>query len=64
MTYFKSIWHSIQMFGLWDRMTLRAIFPPFYGWDIGCGYCAFEGAAKGLRRCPRGRAYGWKRCGV
>lgn len=61
--YFDSIAHTASIFGWWHRETLRAVFPPFYGWGIGCGYCELEAEAKQRRWCKRGKAHGFTGCG-
>ena len=64
MTYLWGIWHSIEVFGFWHANTLTAFFPPFYGWDMGCGYCAKEAESIRLRKCARGKAHKWTGCGT
>ena len=38
----------------WDyRLFKKTLFPPFPGWDIGCGYCYLERRALKAGRCRR-----------
>jgi hypothetical protein len=54
-----------SIFGPWDRLTWKTLFPPFTGWDVGCGYCALEESAVKARRCDRSRAFRHAgKCGV
>lgn len=45
----------LGIFGLWDKHTWKTLFPPFRGWDVGCGYCALVGDALKSGRCDRAR---------
>ena len=59
---FFEIW---GIFGPWDRLTWKTLFPPFRGWDVGCGYCALEEDALKARRCDRSREFRHAgKCGV
>lgn len=42
-----------RCFGWLDVDTWKTLFPPFNGWDVGCGYCAMEKDALKRGRCER-----------
>ena len=51
--------------GWLDRDTWKTLFPPFAGWDVGCGYCALEAESLRLGRCERHEKMGaGSKCGV
>lgn len=59
---FFEIW---RIFGPWDRLTWMTLFPPFRGWDVGCGYCALCDDALSAHRCDRAREFRYAgKCGV
>ncbi len=58
---FVEIW---RIFGPWDKLTWMTLFPPYHGWDVGCGYCAMEGDAMKARRCDRAQKFGYQKCGT
>ena len=39
-----------QIFGL-HRLTWLTVWPPFRGWDVGCGYCDNEQEALKTGHC-------------
>lgn len=45
-----------RMFGWRDAWVWRTLFPPYRGWDIGCGYCVHEADALAAGRCVRSEA--------
>lgn len=59
---FIEIWKA---FGLFDKDTWKTLFPPFKGWDVGCGYCAMYGDALKRGKCERYLIMGENaRCGT
>lgn len=42
-----------KTFGWLDRLTWKTLFPPFRGWDVGCGYCRMEAGALEHGACSR-----------
>lgn len=58
---FAEIW---RLFGPASPDTWRTLFPPFKGWDVGCGYCRNEKQALGKRYCRRGELKNYRGCGV
>jgi hypothetical protein len=50
-------------FGWTHTITLRTIFPPFRGWDVGCIYCAHEAGSIKAGKCARGKQHGYSKCG-
>ena len=62
ITRFIEIW---GIFGPFSRDTWGILFPPYRGWDIGCGYCAMEPDAMKARKCARAKAFKYAgACGV
>ena len=62
---FKRFMEIGRMFGWFDRDTWKTLFPPFAGWDVGCGYCALEAESQRLGRCERHDKMGeWSKCGT
>ena len=57
-------WRMVKLFGWSYKATWRTLFPPFKGWDIGCGYCYLEAESIKRRVCPRGYCHKYKQCGV
>ena len=51
------------VFGFLDKLTWRELFPPFPGWDDGCGYCALESNAAKRGHCERGEKMKYNKCG-
>jgi len=59
---FFEVW---SIFGPWNKLTWMTLFPPFRGWDIGCGYCRLERLALRKRHCERAkRTWYYAQCGV
>ena len=58
---FREIW---EIFGPWCKYTWMTLFPPYRGWDVGCGYCALADDAMRDRRCDRAKQFGYKKCGT
>ena len=58
---FFEIW---GIFGPWSTDTWKTFFPPFRGWDVGCGYCRLEKRALRKRHCERAKRMGYAKCGV
>jgi hypothetical protein len=58
---FFEIW---DIFGPWCKYTWMTLFPPYRGWDVGCGYCALEEDAMKARRCDRAKEFGYEKCGT
>lgn len=52
-----------RLFGPFDRDVWRTLFPPFKGWDTGCGPCKHCPAARLAKRCARGERLGFRQCG-
>lgn len=62
LSRFFEIW---DMFGPFHFLTWKTLFPPFKGWDIGCGYCALEDDAIKAKHCKRAEAFGYHgQCGT
>ena len=53
------------LFGVFSKWPWMTLFPPFKGWDVGCGYCALEQDSIKAHRCDRSVEFGHEGfCGV
>ena len=53
-----------KVFSWRDPWTRATLFPPYRGWDVGCGYCKHHRKALRNRRCERAEDFEYSgKCG-